>query len=224
MRNNEITIALAKGRLAEQCTALLEACGLDCGELKEKNRKLIFYDHANGFRFLLVKPSDVPTYVEHGVADVGIAGKDTLLEAAAPLFEMLDLGLGKCRLCVCGYPRATQDSPLASKLRVASKYPRVAREFFESRGEAVELINLHGSVEIAPMLGLSDVIVDIVESGRTLEENGLTVLESICECSARVVVNRASLKTQREKIQGLIADLRREVQNKESRNHGDLPG
>lgn len=208
MGEMQITIALAKGRLAEQSIELLEACGLDCSELKEKSRKLIYYDRDNGFRFLLVKPSDVPTYVQHGVADMGIAGKDTLLEAEAPLFEMLDLGLGRCRLCVCGYAQVDHPSPIASKKRVASKYPRVAREFFESRGEAVELIKLNGSVEIAPLLGLSDVIVDIVESGRTLVENGLSVLETICECSARVVVNRASLKTKRTKIQALIAALR----------------
>lgn len=207
----EITIALAKGRLAEQSIELLEACGLDCDELKQKNRKLIFYDHRNGFRFLLVKPSDVPTYVQYGVADMGIAGKDTLLEAAAPLFEMLDLGLGKCRLCVCGYKNGENVSPIASKKRVASKYLHVAREYFESRGEAVELIKLNGSVEIAPLLGLSDVIVDIVESGKTLEENGLSILETICECSARVVVNRASLKTKRDKIQSLIGALRKQL-------------
>lgn len=207
---NEITIALAKGRLAEQTIAILERCGIDCQEIRDPKRKLILYDGSKRYRFLLVKPSDVATYVDHGVADMGVAGKDSLLEASLPLYEMLDLQLGKCRLCVCGYAEenARKMDMTVAKKRVASKYPRIAREYFESRGEAVEIIKLNGSVEIAPLLGLADVIVDIVESGRTLEENGLAVLDEICECSARVVVNRASLKRKREGIQKLISDMR----------------
>lgn len=210
----QITIALAKGRLAEDTMDILERCGVDVSAARNPKRKLIVYDAEQQFRFLLVKPSDVPTYIHHGVADMGIAGKDTLLEAALPLYEMLDLQLGKCRLCVCGYAEGSQPSPTltVAKKRIASKYPRVAREYFESKGEAVEIIKLNGSVEIAPMLGLSDAIVDIVESGRTLRDNELEVLEEICECSARVVVNRASLKTKRTAIQRVITQMRKQVQ------------
>ena len=207
---NEITIALAKGRLASDTIAILEKCGVDCSELKESSRKLIYYDRQNGYRFLLVKPSDVPVYVEHGVADIGVAGKDTLLEINAPLYEMLDLGLGKCRLCVCGFPKGPERAVTTAHLRVATKYPYITREFYAQRGENVEIIKLNGSIEIAPLLGLSDVIVDIVESGRTLKENGLDVLEEVCQCSARVVVNRVSLKTKGEKIQALIDAMREE--------------
>ncbi len=208
---NEITIALAKGRLASETIRILEQCDVDCSELQEDSRKLIYYDHKNGYRFLLVKPSDVPVYVEHGVADIGVAGKDTLLEVNAPLYEMLDLELGKCRLCVCGFPDEQKRAITTAHLRVATKYPRIAREYYTKRGETVEIIKLNGSIEIAPLLGLSDVIVDIVESGRTLKENGLDVLEEVCHCSARVVVNRVSLKTKGRKIQSLIEKMRKEV-------------
>ena len=212
--NTQITIALAKGRLADQSIGILEKCGMDCSEVKDPKRKLILYDARRRFRFLLVKPSDVPTYVEHGVADMGIAGKDTLLEAALPLYEMLDLQLGRCRLCVCGHSESAQPKQAltVAKKRIASKYPHVTKNYFESKGEAVEIIKLNGSVEIAPLLGLSDAIVDIVESGRTLHENGLEVLEEICECTARVVVNRASLKTKRTAIQEVITAIRQQIE------------
>lgn len=212
---SEVTIALAKGRLAKDTIKILERCGLDCSELKEDSRKLIYYDRKNGYRFLLVKPSDVAVYVEHGVADIGVAGKDSLMEVNAPLYEMLDLKLGWCRICVCGFPGTQARAVTTAHLRVASKYPHIAREYFEAKGETVELIKLHGSVEIAPLLGLSDVIVDIVESGRTLKENGLDVLEEICQCSARVVVNRVSLKTKGKKIQTLIEAMRAVMEEEE---------
>ena len=210
---SEITIALAKGRLAEESMAILERCGLDCSDLRNAGRRLVFYDKKNGFRFLLVKPSDVPTYVYQGVADLGIAGKDTLMEENLPLYEMLDLGLGKCRLCVCGYPnRRDPDAITVANRRVATKYPNITRNFYAARGESVDIIKLNGSVELGPMLGLSDVILDIVESGRTLFENGLDVLEEVCPVSARVVVNRVSLKTKGEGMKQLIERMRKEAE------------
>lgn len=209
MGNGEITIALAKGRLAEDTIEILEKCGVNCAELKQSNRKLIFYDLEGGFRFILVKPSDVPTYVEHGVADIGIAGKDTLMEANLPLYEMLDLGLGRCRLCICGYPDAQSKQAITvANRRVATKYPNIARNYYASKDETIEIIKLNGSVELGPLLNLSDVILDIVESGRTLVDNGLAVLEEVCDISARVVVNRVSLKTKGQRIKALIESMR----------------
>ncbi len=155
----------------------------------------------------MVKPSDVPVYVDHGIADIGIVGKDTLLEAALPLYEMLDLNLAKCKLSVAGYENAHK--PITSDvLRVATKYPRIAKMHYDSKGVNTEIIKLNGSIELAPMLGLSDVIVDIVESGRTLKENGLAVLEDICDISARLVVNRVSLKTCSHRITPLIDNMK----------------
>lgn len=210
---SEITIALAKGRLAEKSMEILERCGLDCTELRNVGRKLVFYDKANGYRFLLVKPSDVPTYVYQGVADMGISGKDTLMEENLPLYEMLDLGLGKCRLCVCGYPdKRDPDAITVANRRVATKYPNITRNFYASKGESIDIIKLNGSVELGPMLGLSDVILDIVESGQTLYANGLDVLEEVCEVSARVVVNRVSLKTKGRRIKELIERMREEME------------
>ena len=204
----ELTIALAKGRLADMTAELLEKCGLNMEELKDQGRKLIFYDQENAIRFLMVKPSDVPTYVEYGVADMGVAGKDTLLEANLPLMEMADLGLGACSLCIAGYPEKKESAVTNACLRVATKYPNIAKSYYRSYGETVEIIKLNGSIEIAPILGLSDVILDIVESGRTLRENGLVVLEKICDISARLVVNSVSLKTKRERIVSLIDRIR----------------
>jgi ATP phosphoribosyltransferase len=165
----EITIALAKGRLADFSIALLEKCGLDMDDIKEQGRKLIFYDKKNGFRFLLVKPSDVPTYVEYGVADMGVAGKDTLLEANLPLMEMVDLKFGTCSLCIAGYPEEKKRAVTHAYRRVATKYPNIAKSYYRTLGENIEIIKLNGSIEVAPLLGLSDEILDIVESGRTLK-------------------------------------------------------
>ena len=213
-----IKIALAKGRLAEQTLDLLEKAGVKCPELREKTRKLVFRDERGEYEFIMVKPSDVPTYVEYGVADAGVAGKDTLLEENRPLYELLDLGLGKCRMCVAGFPEQREKRITASGFRVATKYPAIARRYYEERGENVEIIKLNGSVELGPIVGLSDVIVDIVESGATLRANGLDVLETICELSARLVVNRVSLKTKGPEIRRLVAALRDNLQNNTEEN------
>jgi len=201
-----ITFALAKGRLAEQAFTLLEQLGIDCTEPRNPGRQLVLWDKASNVRFILVKPSDVPTYVDHGVADIGVVGKDTLLEAGRPLYEVLDLGFGKCRLCIAGYA-AQQPSATRATFRVATKYPNIARSYYDSKGRTIEIIELHGSVELGPVIGLSDVILDIVESGSTLKANGLTVLETVCDCSARLVVNRVSMKTKQARIQEIIAGI-----------------
>lgn len=204
----QITIALAKGRLARQACALLERCGIDVSEVREESRKLVMYDRKNDIRFLMVKPTDVPVYVDHGVADLGVVGKDTLLEAGLPLYEMLDLGYGRCRLCVCGPAEPVRSRVTSGVMRVATKYPRISKLFYDAKGENIEIIRLGGSIELAPILGLSDVIVDIVESGRTLRENGLCVLEEVCAVSARLAVNRVSLKTKSAALAPFIECMR----------------
>jgi len=204
-----LTIALAKGRLAEISMELFMSIGLDCSEMKEKSRKLIFADEVNKIKFILVKASDVPTYVEYGAADIGIVGKDTLLEEGRNLYEMINLGFGECRMCVCGPPEMRGKLSATNNLRVASKFTSIARNhFFINKGRTVEIIKLSGSVELAPLVGLSEVIVDIVESGKTLQENGLEVLETICDISARFVVNRVSMKMERDRIMDMVAKLK----------------
>lgn len=203
-----ITIALAKGRLATAAIELLEKCGLGLDALKVDTRKLVLTDDTGEYRFVFVKPSDVPTYVERGVADFGVVGKDTLLEADKDIYEMIDLKFGKCRMCVCGYPDSLTKA--GGILRVGTKYEHITREYFGVRGKTVDIIKLNGSVELAPVMGLSDVIVDIVESGKTLEANGLTVLEEVCACSARVAVNRVSLKTKKGLVE-LLHEIKRRV-------------
>ncbi|MDD4327809.1 MAG: ATP phosphoribosyltransferase [Eubacteriales bacterium] len=199
-----ITIALSKGRLAEQAVELLEAAGYDCSATRSGGRKLILED-GSGLRFIMAKPADVPTYVEYGAADIGVVGKDTLLEEGRQLYEVLDLGFGACRMCVCGSPELADKLDRIPNKRVATKYPNIAKQYFEEvKRESVEVIKLNGSVELAPLIGLSEVIVDIVESGRTLKENGLDVLEVIADISARMVVNRVSMKMKAAKIQPLI--------------------
>ena len=205
-----ITFALAKGRLAEQAFELLEQLGIDCSEPRHPGRQLVLWDRKNNVRFILVKPSDVPTYVDHGVADLGVVGKDTLLVSGRPLFELLDLTFGRCRLCIAGYAEQQQSATRAT-FRVATKYPNVARSYYDSKGQTIEIIELHGSVELGPVIGLSDVILDIVESGSTLKANGLTVLEEVCECSARLVVNRVSMKTKRDRIRQIIDGMAEQV-------------
>lgn len=213
MAEKYLTIALAKGRLAELSVEIFMKLGYDCGEMLTKTRKLIFTDEAKGVRFLLVKAGDVPTYVEYGAADVGIVGRDTILEEGRNLYEMLDLGFGKCRMCVCGPAEMRERLGAASGLRVASKYPEIARDYFISKKNVnVEIIKLNGSVELAPITGLSEVIVDIVESGKTLEENGLTVLEEVCPLSARLIVNRVSAKMESARIKALVSDIRKTVE------------
>jgi len=209
---DKITIALSKGRLAEQAIELLEAAGYDCSAAKEKSRKLILEDEKTGFRFIMAKPADVPTYVEYGAADIGVVGKDTLLEESRQLYEVLNLGFGACRMCVCGSTDLIGKLDMIPNKRVATKYPHIAKEYFEmKKHESVEIIKLNGSVELAPLIGLSEVIVDIVESGKTLEENGLTVLETIADISARMVVNRVSMKMKSERIQELITAVRKQL-------------
>ena len=206
-----ITFALAKGRLAEQAFTLLENLGIDCSEPRNPGRQLVLWDKKNNIRFILVKPSDVPTYVDHGVADFGVVGKDTLLEAGRPLYEVLDLTFGKCRLCIAGYADQKNQQATRATFRVATKYPNVARAYYDAKGQTIEIIELHGSIELGPVIGLSDVILDIVESGSTLRANGLSVLEEVAECSARLVVNRVSMKTKRERIRQIIDGMANEV-------------
>jgi len=208
-----LTLALAKGRLAELSIGLLEGAGLDCSELRENSRKLIFTDEKNRVKFFLAKPADVPVYVEYGAADIGIVGKDTLLEEGRDLYEVLDLGFGKCRMCVAGPKELEGRMDSITITRVATKYPEIARTYFRhKRRESVEIIKLSGSVELAPLVGLSEVIVDLVETGRTLQENGLVVLDTIADISARMVVNRVSMKMENERIRELIGTIRRQIQ------------
>ena len=210
----QITIALAKGRLAEKAMEILKKCGIECDEMFRDTRKLIFFDKTQKVRFIMVKPADVPTYVDHGVADMGIVGKDTLMEANLPLYEMADLKFGKCRLCIAGYPAGRDKSLTSSVLRVATKYPEIAKSYYASKGVSIECIKLSGSVELGPILGLSDVILDIVESGRTLAENGLVITEEVAEVSARLAVNRASLKIKAKVLMPLIERIRQVVEER----------
>ncbi len=201
-----ITFALAKGRLAKKTMNLLEQMGIFC---EEKTRKLIFVNEELKLKFFLAKASDVPTYVEYGAADIGVVGKDTILEEGRKLYEVLDLGFGKCRMCVCGPKEARELLNHKQLIRVGSKYPSIAKDYFyHKKHQTVEIIKLNGSVELAPIVGLSEVIVDIVETGSTLKENGLCVLEEICECSARMVVNEVSIKMEQERILEIINGLK----------------
>ena len=206
-----LTVALTKGRLAEQTLALFEKIGIPCEEMKDPHtRKLIFVNEQAGVRFFLAKGPDVPTYVEYGVADVGIVGKDTIREENRKVYEVLDLGYGACRMCVCGPPSARELLNQNALIRVATKYPRIAKEhFYNTRNQTVELIKLNGSIELAPIVGLAEVIVDIVETGSTLRENGLEVLEEICPLSARMIVNPVSMRMDSMRIRRLIEDLKR---------------
>ena len=206
-----ITFALAKGRLAKKTLEIFEQIGITCEEMKdESSRKLIFTNEELGLRFFLAKANDVPTYVEYGAADIGIVGKDTILEEGRNLYEVYDLGIGKCRMCVCGPESAKKYLNGHELIRVATKYPNIAKDYFYNRKhQTVEIIKLNGSVELAPIVGLSEVIVDIVETGSTLRENGLEVLEEVCPLSARMVVNQVSLKMENERIHKLLADLNR---------------
>ena len=201
-----LTIALAKGRLAEKAMEMFEAIGISCDEMKDKaSRKLIFVNEDLGVRFFLAKANDVPTYVEYGAADIGIVGRDTILEEGRKLYEVMDLGVGKCRMCVCGPESARERLEHHELIRVATKYPNIAKDYFyNQKYQTVEIIKLNGSIELAPIVGLSEVIVDIVETGSTLRENGLMVLEEVCSLSARMVVNQVSMKTENERITAII--------------------
>ncbi len=187
--------------------------GIDCSGLKENTRKLILADERNRIRFFLAKPADVPTYVEYGAADIGVVGKDTLLEEGRDLYEVLNLGFAACKMCVAGPKELEGNMDSLTITRVATKYPEIAKEYFRhKRRESVEIIKLNGSVELAPLVGLSEVIVDLVETGKTLKENGLVVLDSIAEISARMIVNRVSMKMESERINAIIESFRRQLE------------
>lgn len=209
-----ITFALAKGRLARKTLGYLEQIGITCEEMKDPDtRKLIFTNEELKLKFFLAKAGDVPTYVEYGAADIGVVGKDTILEESRDnLYEVLDLGFGKCRMCVCGPASAKEILQKNEIIRVASKYPNIAKDYFYSKkNQTVEVIKLNGSVELAPIVDLADVIVDIVETGTTLKENGLEVLEEVCPLSCRMVVNKVSLKMEQERVMKIVNDLKEVV-------------
>jgi ATP phosphoribosyltransferase len=205
-----LTFALGKGRLAKKTLQLFEKIGITCEEIFDPNtRKLIFVNEDLKLRFFLSKGPDVPTYVEHGAADIGIVGKDTILEEGRNIYEVLDLGFGTCRMCICGPESAKELLQHQEQIRVATKYPQIAKDYFyNKKHQTVEIIKLNGSIELAPIVGLSDVICDIVETGATLRENGLDVLEEVCPLSARMVVNEVSMKMENERITKLIRELK----------------
>ena len=208
-----LTFALGKGRLAKQTLELFEKIGITCEEMKDKDsRKLIFTNEELKLRFFLAKGPDVPTYVEYGAADTGVIGKDTILEEGRKVHEVLDLGYGKCKMCVCGYKDAAPLLQHHELIRVATKYPNIAKDYFyNTKHQTVEIIKLNGSIELAPIVGLSEVIVDIVETGSTLRENGLEVLEEVCPLSARMIVNPVSMRMESARIKDLLTRLREQV-------------
>ena len=205
-----LTFALTKGRLANKTMDVLEKAGITCEEIRDKDtRKLIFVNEELKMKFFLAKGPDVPTYVEYGAADIGIV----VLEEGRKLYEVMDLGFGKCRMCVCGPESAREVLENNQLIRVATKYPNIAKDYFyNKKHQTVDIIKLNGSIELAPIVGLSEVIVDIVETGSTLRENGLKVLEEVCPLSARMVVNQVSMKMENERIRKLIHDLRKVLQ------------
>lgn len=204
-----LTFALTKGRLAKKTMELFEEIGISCEEMKDPDsRRLIFVNEELRLRFFLAKGPDVPTYVEYGAADIGIVGRDTIQEEGRKVYEVLDLGFGKCRMCVCGPESAREKLNGQELIRVATKYPHIAKDYFyNQKNQTVEIIKLNGSIELAPIVGLSEVIVDIVETGSTLRENGLVALEEVCPLSARVIVNPVSMRMENERITGLLSKL-----------------
>ncbi|MDI3328413.1 MAG: ATP phosphoribosyltransferase [Alicyclobacillaceae bacterium] len=198
-----LTIALSKGRILAETLSLWREAGLEVPEEIDESRKLIIPTRDGTIRFVLAKPVDVPTYVEYGAADLGIAGKDVLMEAGRDLYELLDLGIGRCRMCLCGLPQLEWRTH-----RVASKYPRIATDYFRTLGRQVEIVHLNGSVELAPLVGLADAIVDLVETGRTLRENGLVIHDEIAPITTRVVANRMSFRLKGARIESLCERLR----------------
>ena len=211
--NRYLTFALAKGRLANKTMELLEKIGITCEEMNDKDsRKLIFVNEERKLKFFLSKGPDVPTYVEYGAADIGVVGSDIIMEENRRAYEVLDLGYGKCRMCVCGPNSAKELLHHHEMIRVASKYPNIAKDYFyNKKHQTVDIIKLNGSVELGPIVGLSDVIVDIVETGSTLRENGLEILEEICPLSARMIVNQVSMQMEPEIIKKLIMELKQYV-------------
>ncbi len=208
-----LTFALGKGRLASKTMELFEKIGITCEEMKDKDsRKLIFVNEELKLKFFLAKGPDVPTYVEYGAADIGVVGKDTIMEENRRVYEVLDLGYGKCCMCVCGPESARELLQHHEMIRVASKYPNIAKDYFyNKKHQTVDIIKLNGSVELGPIVKLSDVIVDIVETGSTLKENGLGVLEEICPLSARMIVNQVSMQMQTDRIHTLISELKKNL-------------
>ena len=208
-----LTFALGKGRLAEQTLKLFEKIGITCEEMKDKeSRRLIFVNEPMKLKFFLAKGPDVPTYVEYGAADIGVVGKDTILEEGRKVHEVLDLGYGKCRMCICGHPDSAPLLKHHELIRVATKYPNITKDYFyNTKHQTVEIIKLNGSIELAPIVGLSEVIVDIVETGTTLKENGLEVLEEVCPLSARMIVNPVSMRMESGRIKNLLAQLRAQL-------------
>ncbi|HBA62364.1 MAG TPA: ATP phosphoribosyltransferase [Lachnospiraceae bacterium] len=209
-----LTFALCKGRLAHKTLALLEELGITCEEMKDSaSRKLIFVNEELKLKFFLAKGPDVPTYVEYGAADIGVVGKDIIIEEGRKVHEVLDLGFGSCRMCVCGPQSAAELLKHRELIRVATKYPNIAKDYFYNRKhQTVEIIKLNGSIELAPIVGLSEVIVDIVETGSTLRENGLSVLEEVCPLSARMIVNPVSMRMENERIRRLMQEIGKLVQ------------
>lgn len=204
-----LNIALPKGRLGEKVYAMFEKAGFECPSIKENNRKLIFENDEKLIRYFWVKPSDVAIYVERGAADIGVVGKDILLEYEPDIYELLDLKTGKCSMAVAG--KKDFRDPEHRTLRVATKFSNIAKNYYKSIGREIDIIHLNGSIEIAPVLGLSDVIVDIVETGTTLKENNLAVLEKIVPISARLVANKASFKFKNEQIEKLLKSMKEQV-------------
>ncbi len=205
-----LNVALPKGRLGEKVYAMLEKAGFECPSIKEQNRKLIFENEEAGVRYFWVKPSDVPIYVERGVADVGVAGKDILLEYQPDIFELLDLNIGKCKMAVAAKKGFRYNSQRT--LKVATKFVNIASGYYSATGRDIDIIHLNGSIEIAPILGLSDVIVDIVETGTTLKENDLEVIETVVPISARLIANKTSFKFKGEAIEKLKNELSSQVE------------
>lgn len=202
-----ISIALTKGRLEKETVKLLDKAAYGTEELKDKGRKLVFNDTKEDIKYFLVKAADSITYVEHGVADIGVVGKDTLMEADNNYYEVLDLGIGKCKFILASLPEKDIFKKIGH-IKIGTKYPTVAREYFKKKNIDVEIIKIEGSVELAPILGLCDAIVDIMETGTTLKENGLVVFDTICDISARVIVNKASFKMKSEEIQSFINNIK----------------
>lgn len=210
-----LKVALPKGRIGEMAVDALEKSGFGCSCIDKKSRKLIFTDEINKIQYFWVKPSDVATYIEYGSADIGIVGKDILLEGENNVYEVLDLGFGNCKIVVAGPKELKFKEKNITYKRVATKYPQIAREFYRNnRNESIEIIKLNGSIELAPLIGLSEVIVDIVETGSTLEQNGLVIFEEIADVSARLVVNRVSLKMRGNKIQKIITRIKEQIESR----------
>ncbi len=200
-----LSVALPKGRLGDKVYRLFSACGYPCAAMEAEDRRLVISDEGGSVQYLLVKPSDVAIYVEHGAADVGVVGKDVLLEGGNDVYELLDLGFGICRMCVAAPVGFRED--LGAPLRVATKYPAIAKRFYAGKSREIEIIKLNGSIELAPILGLSDVIVDIVETGTTLKQNNLEVIETILPISARLIANKAAMRFKAAAIGPLLTAL-----------------